>query len=213
MKACSGLPKVLQWACFYLKRHCGISGKNKKAAMSKNRTDRRYRKHWDELIDRYGRTCFYCREEIAVTIDHVIPWDWDNDNNIENLVPACVLCNALASDKIFDDVERKRQYILGQRKSRKLRRTICTDCLLPYAYLEHSPSLFLCAECYDDNYKTDHAKDKRWLFWLRICELAGIFPEAHRKFRNLNIKYRPKDRKAKYQKLIDLYNEYQNTHS
>lgn len=170
---------------------------------------RKYRKYWDELIDRYGRTCFYCRDEIAVVIDHVIPWDWDNDNSIENLVPACILCNSLASDKIFDDVERKRQYILGKRKNRNLRRAICIDCLLPYSYREHSPSLFLCAECYDKENHTKYSQTQKWNNWLMICQLAGVIVEAHREFRNLEKKYIPRDRKAKMQKLIDIYNEHQ----
>ena len=61
-----------------------------------------YKKWWNELTERYGDFCFYCRKEIATTIDHVVPYSWDEDNSIENLVPACGLCNSLASDKIFD---------------------------------------------------------------------------------------------------------------
>src|SRR3989304_7276904 len=80
-----------------------------------------YRKRWDELIDLYGRLCFYCHEEIANTIDHVTPWSYDYDNSIENLVPACSLCNSIAADKHFDDVEQKRQYILNRRNNKRLR--------------------------------------------------------------------------------------------
>src|SRR5688500_7331680 len=111
-------------------------------------SDRRmsYKKRWKELIDYYGARCYYCRKEIATTIDHVVPYSWDAVNDIENLVPACALCNCLAGDKIFDSVEKKRQYILAQRSKRNNMRGICTECLLPFAYRRHSPSVFLCAE-------------------------------------------------------------------
>lgn len=159
------------------------------------------------LIDLYGRTCFYCHDEIAVVIDHVVPWSWDNDNDIENLVPTCMLCNLLASNKIFDDVESKRQYILGRRKNYKLQRAICTDCMLPFSYREHSPSLFLCAECYDIDRGTEKSKTKQWIDWLNTCEMAGIIPEAHRKLRENLRRFRSTDKKGKIQFLVDLYDE------
>jgi hypothetical protein len=167
----------------------------------------KYRKYWDELVEIYGTTCFYCREEIAVVIDHVVPWSWDNDNNIENLVPSCVLCNHIACDKIFNDVEQKRQFILSRRKNKKLRRAICMDCMLPFSYREHSPSLLLCAECYDLEYNTARSKTKRWDDWIKIIELSGMIPEAHRKLRDNLWRFKPQDRKGKVQYLVDLYDE------
>jgi len=97
-----------------------------------------YKKWWGQLVEMYGHHCYYCREEIATTIDHIVPYSWDGDNQLDNLVPACMLCNCIASNKMFDTLEQKRQYIMAQRKGRTSQRAICTDCLLPYTYLTHS---------------------------------------------------------------------------
>jgi len=139
-----------------------------------------YKKWWNELVERYGNLCFYCRKEIATSIDHVVPYSWDEDNSIENLVPACALCNSLASNKLFDTVVQKRAYIMKQREKYKNRRAICTECLLPYTYRTHSPSLFLCAECYDQEYNTEHSCTKEWHKWLSQLIKAGIMASAHR---------------------------------
>lgn len=141
---------------------------------------RSYRKHWGRLVEMHGALCFYCREEIATTIDHITPWSWDFDDEITNLVPACPLCNMLASDKLFESVEHKRQYILNRRRNRKNRRCICTVCLLPYGYRTMSPSLFLCAECYDKEYETKYSHRPSWAQWLTELTDADIDPSAHR---------------------------------
>lgn len=108
-----------------------------------------------------------------------MPMSWDNDDSLENLVPACGLCNGIASNKIFESVEHKRQYILSRRANHGNRRAICTECLLPYSYREHSPSLFLCAECYDKEYGTAYSSRNVWAEWKKLLLEAGIFPEVH----------------------------------
>lgn len=147
--------------------------------------DLSYRKYWSRLIEIHGPLCYYCKEEVATTIDHVVPYSWDADNEIENLVPACGLCNQLANNKMFDSAEHKRQYIIGERKKRASRRAICSECFLPYTYLAHSPSLFLCAECYDNEYGTNNAKKKNWREWLYDLEQADIYPQAHRNMKSM----------------------------
>ena len=138
-----------------------------------------YKKFWPLLIQAYGDSCFYCHEEPATCIDHVIPVSWDQIDTPENLVPSCALCNCIAYNKIFEDVESKRQYILNRRKSRKLRRAICVDCRLPFAYREHSPSLFLCAKCYDEEYGTNLCSRLAWKAWLETLKETGIEPGAY----------------------------------
>lgn len=164
-----------------------------------------YRKRWNELVENYGPRCFYCRREIATCIDHVIPYSYDQDNEIENLVPACTLCNALASNKHFSSAEEKRHYILQQRKSRGNKNAICTRCLLPFAYRIHSPSLLLCAECYDEEFGTKNAETREWKKWLIQLRAAGIPAEAHRAMKKklANIKY--KNMEVKVELLIDEY--------
>jgi HNH endonuclease len=164
-----------------------------------------YKKRWRELIEYYGARCYYCRKEIATTIDHVVPYSWDAVNDIDNLVPACVLCNCLAGDKVFDDVEEKRRYILQQRSKRANMRAICTECLLPFGYRSHSPSMFLCAECYDVEHDTHLARKPEWNRWLRQLRLAGIPVEAHRKMKDRMKSVRFKTRDEKMETLIDEY--------
>lgn len=164
-----------------------------------------YKKRWKELIEYYGPRCFYCRKEIATSIDHVIPYSYDQDNEIENLVPACSLCNALASNKHFESVEQKRQYILRQRSKRGNQHAICSDCLLPYAYRIHSPSLLICAECYDEEYGTTNAETREWKKWLTQIRAAGIPAEAHRIMKNKLVGIRNIDYKVKTELLIDEY--------
>lgn len=174
----------------------------------KRRRDKRYSKRFYELIDMYGRVCFYCREEISTTIDHVIPISWDQDSEIENLVPACALCNCIAGDRIFDSVEHKRQYILKKRKSKRLRRALCADCFLPFEYRVMSPSLFLCAECYDLKYRTEYSQRTVWKEWLKLLDSAGIYVFAHRRLRDKLSHFRADDKKAKVEFLVDGYEEY-----
>lgn len=164
-----------------------------------------YKKRWKKLITYYGHRCFYCRQEIATTIDHVVPYSWDADNDIDNLVPACSLCNSLAHNKMFDTVEQKRQYIMGERKKRTSQRAICTSCLLPYSYRIHSPSLFYCAECYDEDYGTKFSKTKEWRKWISQLRQAGIPAEAHRAAKGKFGWIRSDDRMAKIEILIDEY--------
>ena len=166
-----------------------------------------YRKHWESLIACYGTRCFYCRKEIATTIDHVRPYSWDQCNLIDNLVPACVLCNSLASNMMFDDVEHKRQYILSQRAKRNNRQAICSVCLLPYTYLHHSPSILLCAECYDEEYQESYSQKKGWKKWILQLRSAGIPAAAHR---NLKKKIAKRNKVSHALKIKYLIEEYTN---
>jgi hypothetical protein len=167
-----------------------------------------YRKFWNELVSIYGSRCFYCRKEIATTIDHVVPYSYDMDNDINNLVPACALCNSLAGNKHFESVEHKRQYILKQRKTRKNKLCICIRCLLPFAYREHSPSLLLCAECYDEEYGKKLSKRQTWKDWLALLHTAGIPAEAHRSMKVRTGCVREITPEQKVEVLIDEYAEF-----
>lgn len=163
-----------------------------------------YKKYWKDLIDIYGARCFYCRQEVATTIDHVVPYDWDGDNKIENLVPACILCNSLAGDKIFEDVEHKRQYILMKRKDRHSMRSICTDCLIPFSYRIHGCSMFLCPECDAQNKDEEFKPNKEWIRWIDELKNAGIPIEAHRAMKAKMDGY---SKASKLEYLIDKYAE------
>jgi hypothetical protein len=142
----------------------------------------KYWSKWRELTMTWGDMCFYCRVEAATTIDHVIPYSYAADDDIENLRPACPLCNSLASDKMFQSADEKRWYILGKLKRRHdLRHAFCTECGIAYIYREQSPSLFLCPECYDLDKGTNYAAMSSWCDWLKLHERAGWHPEIYRR--------------------------------
>lgn len=150
--------------------------------MRTKRKSQSYRRHWGTLIRTYGSLCYYCHIEPSTTIDHVIPYSFIPNDDLENLVPSCLTCNLTAGNMVFDDVNRKRQYIINNRK-KKLTHANCTSCLLPFTYREHSPSVFLCPECYDYEYETKFSRHSGWKVWLSILEDAGICVEAHRNSR------------------------------
>lgn len=159
-----------------------------------------YKKHWKALIEEFGNKCVYCKQEVATCIDHILPYDWDGNNSIENLVPSCSLCNSIASDKVFESFEQKKQYILSRRKDAE--RAICIDCLLPYTYRLHSPSLFMCPECYDEEDGTNYSGSASWKKWLTLLSEADVYIDAHRTMKHKTEGYK---RKFKLEVLLDEY--------
>lgn len=139
-----------------------------------------YRKYWDILVAAYREVCFYC-DEHATVIDHIVPVAHGGSNELDNLLLSCAFCNLLASDKVFENEWHKREWLRKKREQqKKLTRAICTDCLLPFWYRVHSPSLLLCAECYDLEYETRWQYKKGWEDWLSLLLDAGYDAESHR---------------------------------
>lgn len=58
-----------------------------------------------------GTVCGYCFDRMATGYDHLIPISFRVDNRPENLYPACVRCNLLAGNLIFNSIEDKREYV------------------------------------------------------------------------------------------------------
>lgn len=142
-----------------------------------------YRHKWDSIIAIYGPTCVYCYDQPATQIDHVIPRSWKDCNHISNLRPCCSWCNLHAGSQVFDTFDEKYDFLRKERARRRhlrYKRTVCTSCLLPYQRPLHSPNMFLCAECYDDEYDKMYRKKKPWIEWLELCKTAGFLVEAHR---------------------------------
>lgn len=56
---------------------------------------------WAELKAEFHHACAYCRQIVKrLTMDHVIPVSKNGNHTKENIVPACMSCNAKKSDKI-----------------------------------------------------------------------------------------------------------------
>jgi hypothetical protein len=83
--------------------------------MRENRTQRNFRK-----VRRIrGDACLYCGG-VADSIDHVLPWSFRPDNATNNLVPACMECNGIASNLIFQTLDQKVRYVVRERQRRGL---------------------------------------------------------------------------------------------
>lgn len=60
-------------------------------------------KHWQQVIDAFGRCCAYCGREGELLMDHVVPINKQSlgEHRLGNLVPSCKTCNANKGDKDF----------------------------------------------------------------------------------------------------------------
>lgn len=60
-------------------------------------------KEWQELKEKYNFTCLCCKKEnLKLTMDHIIPLALGGRHSIENLQPLCGSCNSMKSTKIID---------------------------------------------------------------------------------------------------------------
>ena len=66
------------------------------------------------VFNEMGRSCAYCGA-YANSVDHVVPYVWEEEVDFDNLVPACMPCNSAASSTIFTTLGDKRDYILERR--------------------------------------------------------------------------------------------------
>lgn len=64
-----------------------------------------------KIFNRDNNTCQYCLSP-ADCIDHIIPYSHSPVNSPYNLVAACMTCNLIAGNQIFDDFAHKRLFIL-----------------------------------------------------------------------------------------------------
>lgn len=85
----------------------------------------------EQLVLEQGGRCIYCdiRFETAeyrrgrlvrksVHVDHMTPFSWDANSDIENLSAACSICNGIKSDFLFKTLDDARNYILLQRQAK-----------------------------------------------------------------------------------------------
>ncbi len=58
---------------------------------------------WEELLMRYDYTCLRCgRDDVKMTVDHVIPLDQGGTNSIGNIQCLCFSCNSAKGAKYAD---------------------------------------------------------------------------------------------------------------
>jgi rubrerythrin len=107
------------------------------------------------VFERFYYLCVYCGDTADV-IDHVIPWSYCHTHDEENLVASCSVCNEIASDKVFDSLQEKTNYIKairsGQKWTRKtnnkkIRIYYCTECGVVLHPCINGSTNFLCPSC------------------------------------------------------------------
>lgn len=58
---------------------------------------------WSALVNHYGNKCLCCgRDDLPLTVDHVIPIAKGGRSDINNLQPLCKACNSRKKDKTID---------------------------------------------------------------------------------------------------------------
>lgn len=79
-----------------------------KAKSARNHSRRRVRKNilatltveeWEGIKKQYKHRCVYCGEKKKLTMDHIIPLSKGGHHIKENIVPACLSCNAKKGNK------------------------------------------------------------------------------------------------------------------
>jgi 5-methylcytosine-specific restriction endonuclease McrA len=66
----------------------------------------------EQIRARDHDTCVYCgKSGGALVFDHVFPFAQGGSTTVFNLVLACVGCNAIAGDRVFPELQAKRDWI------------------------------------------------------------------------------------------------------
>jgi len=134
---------------------------------------------WERMVALYGHLCAYCREEPAVTIDHIIPWSYSYDSSLSNLCPCCLWCNLHAGDKYFSSFEDKQRFLRDKRcRGRSASsRTVCVTCFLPYQRPHMTSSMFQCPLC--DPSKATGNQLVEWGKFEHVLETSGVRLHLH----------------------------------
>lgn len=54
--------------------------------------------------------------KITIQYDHVVPWVFSNNDDLDNFVAACNVCNMIKNDRIFPTIDKLREWILWKRE-------------------------------------------------------------------------------------------------
>jgi len=140
---------------------------------------------WYEMVSLYGRSCAYCLEEPAQSIDHIVPWSYSYCDEIWNLRPCCLWCNLHAGDKMFESFEAKQDFLRKKRMRGRsaVSRTVCTTCFLPYQRPHMTTSMFECPIC--DPFKQNQAQKSEWNKFLYVMKAASIRIDFHGEVREM----------------------------
>jgi 5-methylcytosine-specific restriction endonuclease McrA len=91
------------WARDYRRAHPEIGRRAARERKHKKRANGGYvsERDWKRLLIRYGGRCAYCRVELAIEQDHVIPLIRGGRHTIGNILPTCRSCNGAKFTKLL----------------------------------------------------------------------------------------------------------------
>lgn len=59
------------------------------------------KRQWEEVLSEHGNFCHYCgRDDVRMTMDHVIPLSKGGNHTKSNIVPACLSCNSKKNNRL-----------------------------------------------------------------------------------------------------------------
>ena len=80
-----------------------IARNHRRRALARNAPGKYTAQEWKELVDIYERKCLCCgRDDLKLTVDHVVPLSRGGSNYIDNTQPLCISCNDKKGAKIKD---------------------------------------------------------------------------------------------------------------
>ena len=60
-------------------------------------------REWKSVLEKYGNKCLCCgRNNINLTMDHVVPLKFGGTHTVENVQPLCISCNSKKGTKHID---------------------------------------------------------------------------------------------------------------
>lgn len=80
-----------------------VARNNKRRAAKRNNGGTYTKEEFIQLCQKYENRCLMCgRNNIKLTVDHVIPISLGGSNSIENIQPLCISCNSKKHQSILD---------------------------------------------------------------------------------------------------------------
>lgn len=88
----------------------------------------------EEILNNQNGKCFYCNHELgslyekqgnfgitSIHYDHLIPFSFSANNHVENFVASCNFCNQYKYNKMFNDIDEAKRYLVDMLHNKKVK--------------------------------------------------------------------------------------------
>lgn len=88
----------------YVENHdVAIATNHRKRARRRNAAGSYTAGEWRALVNKYDNKCLCCgRDDVKLTMDHIVPLSMGGSNDIDNIQPLCLSCNVKKGVKMTD---------------------------------------------------------------------------------------------------------------